>query len=247
MVKKTHKTLHMPASEDCFIPTLNHYGYMLKKPDEYSQLFIEHASKSSGFVLDIGAAYGVSTIPALKGGAYVIANDLDERHLDILWQRTPIQDRSRLLLKPGKFPYEVNFPPDTLDGILASGVLHYLSVDELEEAMRVIYKLLKTNGKFFFFTSTPHIGLFKDFLPVYQERKQAQIKWPGYITNCWVYAPNRKNFIPKKIHLLDEDILEPFFLSLGFQIEQKSYVSMIGYAPDIHTNGKEYIGFVLKK
>jgi SAM-dependent methyltransferase len=239
--------LKIPSSEKGFIPSLNHYGYMLETPDEYSQKFINYAEKTSGFVLDIGAAYGVSTIPALKAGAYVIANDLDFRHLYLLWHRITPNLRERLSLKIGKFPREVDFPPHTFEAILASGVLHYLPVEELEEAFKKIFDLLVSKGKFFFFTSTPYLGLFKEFLPIFYQRKAQKEKWPGLISNSWIYAPHRKDHIPNRINLLDEETLMTLFLEIGFQIEEKSYVAMVQYPKDIQSGGKEYIGFVLKK
>ena len=244
---KTRKSLIMPKGEDGFIPTLNRYGYMLETPDQYSKMFIDYASNMSGLVLDIGATYGVSTICALEKGAYVVANDLDKKHLCILWQRTPVHLRSRLMFKVGKFPTEVSFPPALFDAVLASGVLHYLMGEELEIAFKSIFNSLKPKGKFFFFTSTPHIALFKDFLPIYHKRKLEKERWPGLITNSWLYAPHRKDHIPKRINLLDEDILEPLFLEIGFKIEKKSYVAMLDYPPDIQSNGKEYIGFIVSK
>ncbi len=62
---------------------------MLENPGVISEEFIKYAGETEGIVLDIGAAYGVSTIPALQTGATVIANDLDGRHLQILEQNTP--------------------------------------------------------------------------------------------------------------------------------------------------------------
>ena len=52
--------------------------------DPYSMEFVEYASKTMGSVLDIGACYGVATLPALARGARVVATDNDERHLKIL-------------------------------------------------------------------------------------------------------------------------------------------------------------------
>lgn len=244
---RIQKPLKMPFSENGFIPTLNHYGYMLNTPDPYSSMFIEHAGKASGFVLDIGAAYGVATLPALEKGAHVIASDLDERHLKILWERTSLSLRPRLIMKAGIFPTEVSFPPFAFEAVLASGVLHYLSGEELEKAFKAIFASLKHKGKFFFFTSTPYIGLFKEFLPLYYEKKRQNDKWPGLITDSWMYAPHRKSDLPKRINLLDEDILERLFLEIGFTIEKKSYVSMSDYPSDIQSDGKEYIGFIGKK
>ena len=50
-------------------------------------------------ILDIGAAYGVNTIPALKNGATVIANDLEQSHLDILVVNTPKKYRKKFKIE----------------------------------------------------------------------------------------------------------------------------------------------------
>lgn len=239
--------LTIPINDEGFIPSLNQYGYMLGHPDEYSQKFINYVAENPGLSFDIGAAYGVATLPALEKGACVIANDIDFRHLYLLWKNTPMLSRKRLSLKVGKFPQDVYFPPCTFNAILASGVLHYLTGNELEKAFQKIFNLLISKGKFFFFTSTPYLKLFKEFLPLFYQRKSQKIKWPGLILNSWTYAPHRKNHIPQRINLLDEETLTTLFLKIGFQIEEKSYVAMLQYPQDIQSGGKEYIGFVLKK
>lgn len=239
--------LQMPQSKGGFIPTLNQYGYMLEKPDKCSQAFIDYASCTKGCVLDIGAAYGVDTIPALMGGAWVIANDLDKRHLDILKQRTPKSVLDHLTLMPGKFPQEVSIAKNSLDAVLASGVLHYLPGDELEEAFCKVFEILKHQGKFFFFTSTPYIKLFQAYFPTYAERKLKGVKWPGLIDDVWFYAPERRDNLPKMLNLLDKETLINLLNRTRFKIEKLDYVEMTGYPSDIHSDGREYIAVIAIK
>ena len=141
--KKQLQNISIPSSEDGLIPTLNSYGYMLEKPDVISQEFIQYVGSIKGLALDIGSAYGVSVISALQNGATVIANDLDERHLQILVQNTPCQLKQNLTILQGKFPSEVNIQAGSLDGVLSSGVLHYLTGEELEIAFQKIFNILK--------------------------------------------------------------------------------------------------------
>ncbi len=88
--KEVTETLQMPQpeSDGFFIRTLNNQGFMGAYPsDPYMQAFIKFAPQGPGPALDIGAAYGVASLEALKGGAKVIANEVDGRHLDILKSR----------------------------------------------------------------------------------------------------------------------------------------------------------------
>ncbi|MBY0281280.1 MAG: class I SAM-dependent methyltransferase [Alphaproteobacteria bacterium] len=220
---------------------------MLEKPDVISEEFIEYATLTGGTVLDIGTAYGATTISALKKGAYVIANDLDERHLAILQEKTPFELRERLFICKGKFPSAVDIQSSSLTAVLASGVLHYLEGKELKEAFLKVYDILKPGGKFFFFTSTPYIKFFEGFFDTYLKRKAEKAEWPGLIDNSWVYAPNHTNILPKLINLLDMDVTTQLFKESGFLIEKINYVSMEGYPLEFHSNGKEYIGVVAQK
>ncbi len=101
--------LKMPeAEENGFIPTLNQMGYMTSTLDSFSKEFVDYASSNhSQKSLEIGAAYGVATLEALKRGAQMIANDLEEKHLQILRERSPESLRKNLSLHPGRVPEEV--------------------------------------------------------------------------------------------------------------------------------------------
>jgi MHS family proline/betaine transporter-like MFS transporter len=234
------------SSPDNLIATLNKQGYMLTSLHEYSKAFVEFSAIAPGPVLDIGAAYGVASILALKKGAHVIANDIDNRHLEILRKITPKSCLKNLELKIGKIPGEVSFSENSLGAVLASGVLHFLSGEDLVKSIDQIYKWLKPGGKLFFASTTPYAKLYQDFLPLYLERKKAGQKWPGFIENTVQYAPQIAHEIPKAINLLDIDILETCLLEAGFHIEKIGLFN-ISDNDSINIGGNSVLGAIALK
>ena len=83
------------------VPTLNDKGFMFEVLDGFADEFIRMSGSPDDEVLDIGCAYGVATISALKMGARVTACDMDQRHLEILKSRTPEDTHSRLTVLLG--------------------------------------------------------------------------------------------------------------------------------------------------
>lgn len=236
-----------PHSSDDLIVTLNKQGYMLTSLHEYSEAFVDFSPKAPGPVLDIGAAYGVASIPALKNGAHVIANDIDSRHLKILKQNTPKGYLKNLELRTGKIPGKIHFMENSLGAVLASGVLHFLPGEELIEAIDQIYKWLKPGGKLFFASSTPYAKLYYKFLPLYLERKKAGKQWPGLIENTAEYVPEIAHEIPTLINLLDLDILESILLKAGFHIEKIEFFNISKIANDINSEENAVLGAIAWK
>ena len=248
--QKEHKVLKtaMDISQSReLIPTLNKQGYMLRELNEYSRAFVDFAPIAPGPVLDIGAAYGVATLPALEKGAHVIANDLDIRHLKILEENVSESYRKNLELKLGKIPGEVDFPENSLGAVLASGVLHFLPGDELIIAVKQIHKWLKPGGKFFFVATTPYAKLYQEFLPLYLKRKEAGYRWPGLIKDTSYYVPNIAHQIPKSINLIDIDILDSIIAETQFFVEKKGFFTIDKIANDINSEGNNVLGLIAYK
>ena len=87
---KNESHLMMPARlSKHIVMTLNGRGPVTSYIDEYTQQFIHYAAKQTEPVLELGAAYGFVTIEALKEGATVLANDIEPRHLQILYNLLP--------------------------------------------------------------------------------------------------------------------------------------------------------------
>ena len=235
------------VKKDRMVPTLNRFGYMFEPSNSIREAFVAHAVETRGHMLDIGAAYGVSTLPALQGGAHVIANDLDQRHLDILKNRAPQEHHPRLTLMKGKFPHEVAIAQGSLDGIFACWVLHYLPGEELEQAFVKMFDLLKPGGKCFFWTTTPYAKMFQGYLPTYLKLKEQQAKWPGFVEDVKPYALQRHAQMPARMHLLDEETLRRLFGESGFEIVSLRYESVGNEAPDVYSEAPECLGVIAQK
>jgi SAM-dependent methyltransferase len=171
-----------PPVKDGLISTLNKMGYMMVRPEAFNQAFIDFAATAPAPVLDIGSAYGLSTVLALEQGATVVANDLDARHLEILLSKVRPQDQGRLQLMPGRMPEDLTFPNNSFSAVLASRVLNFIHPVELPQTFRLIYQWLQKGGKFFFLGGSPYAGTYTSFLLQYQHNKQIGVFWPGYIT-----------------------------------------------------------------
>ncbi|MBI4351612.1 MAG: class I SAM-dependent methyltransferase [Elusimicrobia bacterium] len=238
----------MPApDENGLFRTLNSMGTMTPSPDIFSSAFIEFASKAPGRCLDIGAAYGVSTIPALAGGAHVVANDIDGRHLRILASRVPTEDRARLELAPGNFPDEMDFQPGSFGAVLICRVMHFFDGPRIDRAAAKVREWLAPGGKVFVVAETPFIGTARAFFPTYEARLKAGNKWPGVVENVSAHDPKRAGSLPSLFHLLDDRVLSRVFTSAGFTIERLAYFARPDYPADIRLDGKESIGMIAIK
>jgi SAM-dependent methyltransferase len=225
--------VNQPECKDNLIPTLNQMGYMLSKPEAFNQAFIDFASQADGSLLDIGAAYGIATLAALEKGAYVIANDLDARHLAILKSKVSPKYLHRLELKLGRVPDEIDFPKNNLAGVLASRALNFLKPEQLEESIRKIFNWLKPGGRLFILGATPAMQTFKSFYPTYIKRKSEGHQWPGFIADLhnWVIKEEALN-LPKHIILFDEELLTNLLENAGFIINEVGYSSVATSNPE---------------
>ena len=98
-----------------------------------SKDFVDFSEKCQYPVFYIGAAYGETTVAALKKGATVIANDIDEGSLKYIIKRKELNDddRKRLYLKKGFVPFDMDFESNSLGAIHASRVMHFLNQKKL--------------------------------------------------------------------------------------------------------------------
>jgi len=234
------------------IPTANKKGYVRETlVNEYGQLFLDYVKHLfSPTVLDIGAAYGLTTsIPALTAGAFVVANDLDTTHLDVLKSKAPAHLLDHLTLCAGKFPQEIDFSSNNFDAIVMLQVLHFLKAEEIEQGIPLLYDWLKPGGKVFLTVISPYIGVLRDFLPVYQARKEQKISWPGQVENIKEYCNHPCTSLnPDFIHVFEPDILEKIFLKVGFNVEKVGFYPIHPDAePDFRNDGRECVGIIASK
>lgn len=118
-----------PPADDGRIPVYNGNGYATLDLEPLSQEFIDYSSTIKEPVLDGGAAYGLTSLTALKKGATVICNEIEQKQLDYIAHIKTITDdeKKRLYLKQGSI-LEIDFPNNSIGAIHLSRVMHFLSL-----------------------------------------------------------------------------------------------------------------------
>lgn len=226
------------------IKTFNRMGYTTLEPDAYGQAFIDFVKGMEIPVLDIGAAVGVITIPALLNGATVIANDISSEHLETLQCKTPPHVRSRLKIKLGSFPDDLTFKNGSLGAVIASRVFHFIPPEKLIEGLKKIYHWLLPGGRLFAVCSTPFASIFRDFIPLYEKRVALKEKWPGYIENIFEYVDEKIHAVPRVMNLFDDRLLSQIFADAGFIVEKLEYIPDKQEDSPYKLDGREMLGII---
>jgi SAM-dependent methyltransferase len=226
------------------IPTLNNTGWMTETLDDYSRAFTEHAGSIGTECLDIGCAYGVATLPALAGGARVLACDLEPRHLEILDRRVPRQDRERFRSQPGAMP-GVDFPPGSFGAILCARALHFLRPRDVELTVRKMYDWTAPGGRIFLITDSPYVGPWWKSAPEYERRKRECCPWPGLVENYAALLPPGTDATkhPGFINPMDPDILRRVAGEAGFEVLDAAFLRGGGQ----RATGREHAGVIARK
>ena len=226
-------------------PTRNKTGWTSNVPNELSQLFIAYSASATLPVLDIGAAFGVATIPALAAGATVLANDSDPDHLATLEGLTPPELRPQLRLLPSRFPHYLNLPAQSLDAVHASNIFHFLTGDELEAGFQKIAAWLAPGGRLFVQAGTPYQQPFAALAPLYEARVAAGDPWPGWVEDARAISTHKKlSQIPRSLHLLDEAVLRRLATSADLHIERLWTYRRHDLPRSMHLDGREGVGLV---
>jgi SAM-dependent methyltransferase len=228
-------------------PTANGRGRTSGSPNEISQLFIEECKVATLPVLDIGAAFGVASIPAIEAGATVIANDIEVTHLSELALSLRHELRAKAVLLVGSFPYEFDLCDESLFAIHASNLFNFLSGSEIDEGLGRIRRWLIPGGRAFIASGTPYAQNVKDFIPIYEERKRSGDVWPGEVDNIHEFGDDPTLAeLPDFLHLLDDEVLAQAFSRAGFEVERAEMFARAGIPEYLSFDGRENVGIVAR-
>jgi SAM-dependent methyltransferase len=230
------------------VPTMNDKGFMFEVLDEYADEFIRLASNGEDEALELGCAYGIATLPALEGGARITACDMDKRHLEVLKSRTPESSHERLTLKIGTLP-DIDLPENHFGNILCSRVLHFLSGEEIDQSVRNMYRWLKPGGRLFLVADTPW-GIWRNFIPTWEENEANGERWPGHMENpisYLPYEPSDDDVGPKMMNLLAPDLLKRTCEEAGFNVQKASFIDRSDFGGNGRMDGRENCGLIAIK
>ena len=229
--------------------TLNGCGWMQVNLDYYSHAFLEFIPNAPGKILEIGAAYGVVTVEAVKLRRPMLVNDLDAGHLKILMSRIPTDLREYVTLIPGYFPDEVPIEEMSLGAVYASRVLHFLDGPALERGVHKLFSALAPGGKAFVTVVTPfNKRYFPTMMPIYEERIRKGQVWPGFFTSVKsIVTEEHREFVPDFVHIFTLESIVPVFVKAGFDIEKADYIARPEFSPEYQLDGREDIGLICRK
>lgn len=237
----TIRRVSMPKQKGNKVVTLNNQGFMRVEIDEFSQKWINQAITSDHPFLEIGAAYGQASVVALEGGATIISNDIEMKHLSIIKDRVSANLQKKLYLNCNSFPDKIEIPHNSLGGVLFCRVGHFFTEERMQDSLNKIHQMLVSGGGLFFVSVSPyHYTLEQEFLPIFLERKERGDKNPGYIDNMKKYmpSPESSNFIPEFLNAWDVSTILKLLKNNNFAIKE---AKLFDYSEN-NSKGKGFTG-----
>lgn len=241
------------------VATLNDTGFMFEVRDRFADAFIEQAGRlgrtTGQPVLEVGCAYGVSTIPALEAGARITASDLEQRHLDVLRDKVPPALLSRLELLAGALPH-MDFPAGKFGAILCSRVLHFLSGEDIDASVRKMADWLAPGGHLYLVADTPY-GIWRRKVPEFEAAKASGDRWPGLMVGLHNYLPEsatakaqaakKRIDKPAFMNVLDPDLLSRTCLEAGLTVLDAAFIPRPDFAGPGRMDDRENAGVLAVK
>jgi SAM-dependent methyltransferase len=216
----------------------------------FGKAFIKAAEKATRPVMDVGAAYGVATLPALQTGAEVIAVDIEEKHLSAIFDAVDTETRTRLTLLKGRFPY-LDLPAESLSAVYLSQVIPFLNGPDIEIGIRKIYDWLVPGGEVFVVSFSPYIKHISAFIPIFEQRQKEGMRWAGQIDDLSQFSSNSYFIanLPKQVHHVGLNDLKWVFERTGFILKEARYFGEEeGPLPeDVGMDGRERVGLIARK
>lgn len=216
----------------------------------YGKSFVQFAAETAYPVMDIGAAFGVATLPALEKGAEVIAVDLDFNHLNSILLNCPPDKLNRLSVLNLRFP-DFDMPPGSIGAAYLSQILPFLNGEEIETGIKKIYDWLAPGGKIFIVSFSPYLQHCESYIPIYEEKLRLGQKWAGYIDNLprYSYGNAIAANLPEQINHVDTCDVERVLKETGFVVENVEFFGDENNdLPDgIKYDGRERVGAIAAK
>ncbi|MHA1558726.1 MAG: methyltransferase domain-containing protein [Alphaproteobacteria bacterium] len=229
------------------MPTLNRMGWMHPIIDICTERFLHVAAKTNDPVIEIGASYGYASWEALKSGACVWVNDLEEKHLNIFYSYLPTNLQRKTTLLVGDFPDTIRLPHNYFKALLSIRVFHFYSPEKLIKTAQEIYNLLMKDGLTFIVCESPYLANWKNFIPIYEKHRSNGDLFPGLVDSPELYNPENLKHLPSTIHFMDPEVLSRVFKQVGFEILESTFFERRDFPKSMQYDGRESVLLIAKK
>ena len=197
--------------------------------------------------LDVGAAYGNASYPALEAGGTVIACDFAEEELARLRGPVPPDMQKRLITLAARFPEELHFTSGSLSAILAAQVLHFFDGGRSISARSCFPVARIGRRKALLGRHDATAQLLHKIPPGISAPKKGGDPWPGTFDPRLVATPEWRDKLPHLVNLFDADILRRAVNEAGFAIEHLEPFCYKDFPEKHRTNGEEFLGLIARK
>lgn len=233
-------------------PTKNGFGFMFEELSFVCRGFIDYVKQCERPVMDVACAYGVTTLSALENSHVDMhALDIGQEHLDILWDNTPDNLRTRLHCKQGAFPDDFDFADHSIDAIHIGNLVHFFRGPVIEASLEKCMKWLAPGGRLFINVGSIFFEKFRSYLPEYEHLAAAGEPWPGVIEDFNKLMP--ENFQDKVtsntfMHVFKEPDFRAVIERAGFNILESRYYDLTNLDKDeFHNRDKGWVGVIAEK
>ena len=236
-----------PIENGMLIPTLDGEGWIWLYRDEITQAYIDHAGRTKGLVLEIGAGYGDIVLEVLKRGARAFADEISGPQLEIIKARVSESGLTGLETIKAEFPEELDLPPGSIDGILISRVFHFFPGDRIRGSLRKAAEWLRPGGKVFIVTDSVYRTIFRDLIPVYEKNVSDGLEWPGWTEDVRKFIPTDRldpETQPLAMNFLDPRLVKRELEIAGLETETAAFFKYAAEPDFARLDGREIVGAV---
>ncbi len=227
------------------IHTLNDNGSQMCFKTELTEAFLEHCRNlHCTYVLEVGCAYGVKASQIVQTGVFLVANDIDSRHLNIMRQVFSQLSKTdshfnNVRYIAGNFATlsEEQIGNRKYDAILCESVLHFMSPEELRKTLDLINASLKQGGQVYITVISPYLQPFRE---TFKTNKASGAEWPGIFKDP-------KGISPVVYNIIDEEILERELRNAGLKVITSKYIQKPSLEKEYQHDGRDWLIAIAEK
>jgi hypothetical protein len=129
-------------------------------------------------------------------------------------------------------------------------VLHFLSGEDIDASIAKMASWLRPGGRLYLVADTPY-GIWRNFIPTFEEGKRQGVRWPGLMVGLHNYLPTpgiqRHIDKPAFMNLLDAELLARMCSEVGLRVKRATFIDRSDFKGLGSLDGRENAGVLAVK